>query len=137
MHVCVDGNFNHRHLKSSGNGPKFYDPEYLLAKSDVDAVGVRIDQVCRKPPKQRKPKVPDEAVNECEATHVSGSSSNSKTNMDKFDDSGVMALVCCHNIPIFLANINTPGEQQKYAFALIERVMAFLPLDTNLVVLYD
>ncbi|KAG6822770.1 hypothetical protein H0H92_012646, partial [Tricholoma furcatifolium] len=137
MHVCVDGNFNHRHLKSSGNSPKFYDPEYLLAKSDIDAVGVCIDQVRRKPPKQRKPKVSDEAVDECEATHVSGSGSNSKTNMDKFDDSRVMALVCHHDIPIFLANIDTPGEQQKYAFALIEHVMAFLPPDANLVVLYD
>ncbi|KAG6824273.1 hypothetical protein H0H92_007384 [Tricholoma furcatifolium] len=137
VHVCVDGNFNHRHLKSSGSGPKFYEPEYMLAKLEVDAVGNRIDEVRRKPPKARKPKVPDEAVDECEATHVSGSGSNSKTNMDKFDDSGVMALVCRHDIPVFLANIDTPGEQQKYAFALIEHLMALLPPNAHLVVLYD
>ncbi|KAG6826029.1 hypothetical protein H0H92_001382 [Tricholoma furcatifolium] len=109
----------------------------MLPKAEVNAVGARIKVVQKKAPKPRKPKVPDKAIDECQAMHVSGSGSNSKTNMEKFDDGGVMVLVCRHDIPLFLANIDTPGEQQKYAFALIERMMQLVPAETNLVVLYD
>ncbi|KAG6883278.1 hypothetical protein C0993_007006, partial [Termitomyces sp. T159_Od127] len=137
VHVCVDGNFNHRHLKSSGDCPKFYEPEYMLPKCQVDVAGHRIEQARKKSPKARTPSVPDEAVDECESTHVAGSGSNSKTNMEKFDNGGVMALVCRHDIPLFLANIDTPGEQQKYAVALIEHLFTLLPLSSTVAVLYN
>ena len=48
-----------------------------------------------------------------------------------------MALVCRHDIPIFFANIDTPGEQQKYAVALIEHLVGLLPESATLLVLYD
>jgi hypothetical protein len=57
--------------------------------------------------------------------------------MDKFDDGGIMALVCRHDIPLFAANIDTPGEQQKYAVALIEHLATLLPRETTIAVLYD
>ncbi|KAF8219110.1 hypothetical protein L208DRAFT_1383114 [Tricholoma matsutake] len=52
--------------------------------------------------------------------------SNSKMNMEKFDDGGQMALVCRHDIPLFFANIDTPGEQQN-----------LLPPEASTQVLYD
>ncbi|KAG6835936.1 hypothetical protein H0H93_013187, partial [Arthromyces matolae] len=137
IQVCVDGNFNHRHLTSSGDCPKFYDPEYFLPKSQIDEVGDRIERARGKKPKKRTPTVPDEAVDECESTHVSGSGSNSKTNMDKFDDSGVMALVCRHDVPLFLANIDTPGEQQKYGVALLTHLFSLIPASATVAALYD
>ena len=33
--------------------------------------------------------------------------------MDNFDDTRVMVLICHHDIPLFFANIDMPGEQQK------------------------
>ncbi|KAG5335779.1 hypothetical protein C0989_000367, partial [Termitomyces sp. Mn162] len=63
--------------------------------------------------------------------------SNVKTNWDKFDDGGLMALVCRNDIPIFLANIDIPGEQQKYAVAMIEYLFSLLPLSATVSVLYD
>ncbi|KAG6819938.1 hypothetical protein H0H93_007262 [Arthromyces matolae] len=137
MHVCIDGNFNHRHLKSSGDCPPFYEPEYMLPKHFVDEVGLHIESVRKRKPKARKPVVPDEAINQCESMHIAGSGSNAKTNMEKFDDGGVMALVCRHDIPLFLANIDTPGEQQKYAVALIKHLFTFLPPNAVVSVLYD
>ncbi|KAG6894300.1 hypothetical protein C0993_011834 [Termitomyces sp. T159_Od127] len=101
---------------TTGNSPHFYKPEYILPKALIDSVGAQIENLRKTwKPKPRTPVVPDEAVNECESSHVVGTGSNVKTNMDKFDDGRLMALVCCHGIPIFLANIDTPGEQQKYA----------------------
>ena len=57
--------------------------------------------------------------------------------MEKCDDGGQMALVCRHDIPLFLANIDTPGEQQKYAVALIEHLFSLLPPEASAQVLYD
>lgn len=88
-------------------------------------------------PQLRQPIVPDEAVNKCEASHTAGKGSNVKTNMDRFDDGGLMALVCRHDIPIFLANIDTPGEQQKYAVAMIKHLFEHIPPHATLFLLYD
>lgn len=57
--------------------------------------------------------------------------------MEKFDDGGQMALVCRHDIPLFLANIDTPGEQQKYSVALFEHLFSLLPSCATVVGLYD
>ncbi|KAF9469487.1 hypothetical protein BDZ94DRAFT_692 [Collybia nuda] len=137
IHAGPDGNFNHRHITSAGDCPAFYEPEYFLSKEQVDAVGRRIEEIRKKPPKRYNPKVPNEAIDGCESSHIAGSGSNSKTNMDKFDDGGIMALVCRHDIPLFLANIDTPGEQQKYSVALIEHLFNFLPPQATVGVLYD
>jgi hypothetical protein len=137
IHAGPDGNFNHCHLTSAGDCPSFYEPEYFLLKEQVDAVGLRIEEVRKKPPRPHKPKVPNEAVDGCESSHTAGSGSNSKTNMDKFDDGGIMALVCRHDIPLFLTNIDTPGEQQKYSVALIEHLFTLLPPQATVGILYD
>ncbi|RDB16144.1 hypothetical protein Hypma_003362 [Hypsizygus marmoreus] len=87
--------------------------------------------------KEYKPQVPHEAVDECQSSYTAGNGGNMKTNMEKFDDSGVMALVCRHDIPLFMANIDSPGQQQKYAVALIEHVCSLLPAAATVLVLYD
>jgi len=57
--------------------------------------------------------------------------------MDHYDDGGVMALVCHHDIPLFLTNIDTPGEQQKYAVSLIKHLFSLLPPTAMVTILYD
>ncbi|KAJ2912602.1 hypothetical protein MD484_g7823, partial [Candolleomyces efflorescens] len=113
IHVCLDGCFSHRHLKHAGDGPHPHEPEHYVSKEDVDAVGANISKVRKKPAKQRKSEVPDEAIDECENGHIAGTGTKVKTDPDRFDDTGTMALVCRHDIPILLANIDTPGEQQN------------------------
>jgi hypothetical protein len=48
-----------------------------------------------------------------------------------------MALVCRHDILLFFANIDTPGEQQKYSVALLEHLFLFIPTCATVVSLYD
>ena len=52
-------------------------------------------------------------------------------------NTGLMAMVCRHDIPIFLANITTPGEDQRYAVALIMQLFDCLPPNATALVLYD
>ena len=57
--------------------------------------------------------------------------------MDNFDDMGLMALICHHDIPLFFANIDSPGEQQKYAVVLLAHLFMLLPLQATVFGLYD
>ncbi|EMD38084.1 hypothetical protein CERSUDRAFT_48992 [Gelatoporia subvermispora B] len=136
--VALDGNFSQRHLRRAGDRPSFYEPEYFIPKEKVDAVGDRIAAL-RKGPSNKNyvPKVPDEAIDSCEGGHEATDEDKAKTNGDRFDDTGIMALVCSHDIPIFLANIDTPGEQLKYSMALIEELFKNLPDNATVAGLYD
>ena len=137
IHVATDGNFHHRHRHSAGDSPSFYEPSYFLPKAQIDAVGRCIDQACRHPLKGSQSEVPDEAIDQCKASYEAANGQKQKASTDTFDDTGLMALICRHDIPLFLANIDMPGEQQKYNIALIEHLFTLLPSQANVIVLYD
>ena len=60
-----------------------------------------------------------------------------KTNGIKFNDTGLVALICHHDIPLFFANMDTPGEQQKYMVALLGYLFSLLPPQTTIICLYN
>ncbi|KAF8907605.1 hypothetical protein CPB84DRAFT_1843822 [Gymnopilus junonius] len=135
--IATDGNFHHRHLVSGGQSVPFHDPKHIIPKSFIDEVGEAILKARRLPPKKQKPKVPDSAVDECEKVHDTADGDKKKVRDGRYDNMGWMSLVCCHDIPLFFANIDTPGEQQKYAIALILWFFALVPPDATATVLYD
>lgn len=99
-------------------------------------MGERISVARSKPAKKRTPKVPDDAVDACEESH-NVTKTGEKADDPQFDDKGLMVLVCRHDIPFFFANIDTPGEQQKYPVALIEYIFTMLAPQATVTVLYD
>jgi len=137
VHVATDGNFHHRHLSRVGDSPSFYDPDYFVSKEEVDAIGDRIECARKRPSRPYNAKVPDAAIDECEDSHEAADGRKEKTSGAQFDARGLMALVCRHDIPLFFANIDTPGEQQKYAVALIEHLYSFLPEIATVITLYN
>ncbi|KAG1882368.1 hypothetical protein F4604DRAFT_1990635 [Suillus subluteus] len=137
IHVATDGNFHHRHRQSAGDCPRFYEPSYFLPKTQVDDVGRWIISKCKRAPKIRPSVVPDEAIDQCEHSYEAADGKKQKAAMESFDDTGIMALICRHDIPLFFANINSPGEQQKYAVSLIEHLFSLIPQEATVVTLYD
>ncbi|KAH6893817.1 hypothetical protein BKA70DRAFT_1534649 [Coprinopsis sp. MPI-PUGE-AT-0042] len=140
IHVNIDGNFNHRHAHAAGDCPEFHHPRHIVPKEDVDQCGERIEKARAAGKRKKstsKTRVPDAAIDACEEAHEAGSGSKIKTNLDKFDDRGVMGMICRHDIPLFLANIDTPGEQQKFGVALIEHLFQYIPQHATVVAAYD
>ena len=76
-------------------------------------MGARIEAARKSAPRTHRSKVPDAALDECEKSFEAADEKKCKTQGVKFDDTGLMALVCRHDIVLFLANVDTPGEQQK------------------------
>jgi hypothetical protein len=134
----MDGNFHQRHRKAAGDCPWFYEPRYFIPKAEVDAIGQHIDAVRKKPTRERRQEVmSDEAVESCLKSHEAADGTREKANTDIFDDTGLMALTCRHDIPLFYANIDTPGEQQKYGIALLKHLFQLLPPNATVSALYD
>jgi len=127
IHVATDSNFHHRHWRSVGDCPSFYEPTYFIPKGQVDAVGCHINCAHHHPTRLSQPEVPNKAAD----------GQKQKTAMDNFDNTRLMVLICRHNIPLFFANIDTLGEQQKYSVALICHLFTLLPSQATVVVLYD
>jgi hypothetical protein len=119
--ICTDSNFHHRHLVSGGSGIPFYDLKHVIPKSFVDETGENIACARKLLAKYRKSHVPDKAINNCEEAYEAANRDKKKAASGEahYDDQGWMSLICRHNIPLFFTNIDTPGEQQKYAIALI------------------
>ncbi|KAJ2930749.1 hypothetical protein H1R20_g6330, partial [Candolleomyces eurysporus] len=134
--VSCNGNFNHRHLRLAANSPGFYLPVHFIPKEQVDRIGEQIEKAQKHPVPLHTP-VPDEAIKSCKNSHEAGTGSTVKTSLERFDIGGLATLVCRHGIPLFVANINTPGEQQKYAVLLIQHLFSFLPKMATVTVLYD
>ena len=100
IHVATDGNFHHRHRCSVSNSPSFYEPSYFIPKAQVDTVGWHIDHACQHPTKWLQSTVPDETIDQCEASYEAVDGQKQKMAMDNFDDTGLMALICWHDIPV-------------------------------------
>ncbi|KAJ8508215.1 hypothetical protein ONZ45_g9480 [Pleurotus djamor] len=139
FHVAVDGNFHHRRRKGAADAPSSYLPDFIIPEEQVDIVGQRIAsaQSNKGKDKPNRSRVPDVAVDECQHSYIAANGNIAKSDGKAFDSHGLMALVCRHDIPLFAANINTPGEGQKYAVSLIEHFFEHIPSASNVVVLYD
>ncbi|KAG1737261.1 hypothetical protein EDB19DRAFT_1909778 [Suillus lakei] len=137
IHTATDGNFHHCHWHAAGDCPHFYDPTYFLLKEYVNDVGHCIEAQHKRPAKSPVPLVPDEAIDQCETAYEAADGKKQKVAMDSFDDTGIMVLICCHDIPLFFANIDSPGEQQKYSVALLRHLFSLIPPYAIVVALYD
>lgn len=114
-----------------------YNAKHFIPKAGVDQIGEQIDASRRAKPKARTMLVPDEAIDGCKDSYHAAKGDQQNAATKRCDINGLMALVCRHDIPLYLADIDTPGEQQKYAVALIERLFQHLPASANVVLLYD
>ncbi|OSD03347.1 hypothetical protein PYCCODRAFT_1477197 [Trametes coccinea BRFM310] len=137
IHLAMDATFSQRHNVSAGDSPWHYEAEFFISKEQVDAVGDRIAAARKKGAKPFSSRVPETALDECRKSFEAADEKKEKTTGKKFDDTGVMALVCRHDIVLFLANIDTPGEQQKFAISLLEHFFSLIPVSATVVALYD
>ncbi|KAF9504124.1 hypothetical protein BS47DRAFT_1308732 [Hydnum rufescens UP504] len=72
--------------------------------------------------------VPNSSLNICGESFIAADGDRVKTPGEHFSDTGVMAGVCHHDRVVMWVNMWTPSEQQFYTLALIDTIMAELPM---------
>ncbi|KAF9037521.1 hypothetical protein BJ165DRAFT_1314737, partial [Panaeolus papilionaceus] len=130
--IATDGNFHHRHSIHGGSGTPFHEPKNIIPKEFVDRVGDDIDRA-----RNRSRKVTKRSDHCEQSFKAAKEDTRGASDSAKYDDTGLMSLVCRHDIPLFLANIDSPGERQKYSVALILWFFQFVPENATVTVLYD
>ncbi|EJD37571.1 hypothetical protein AURDEDRAFT_73054 [Auricularia subglabra TFB-10046 SS5] len=60
-----------------------------------------------------------------------------KASKNYYSDTGLMAILCRHDRVLWVVNMDTPGERQHYALALLRKLAEELPDDWDIGVLYN
>ncbi|KAF8550351.1 hypothetical protein OG21DRAFT_1478550 [Imleria badia] len=76
-------------------------------------------------------------LQECYDSFKAADEQRVKASTQFFSDTGLMALLCCHDIVLWMVNMTSPGERQHYALALLSELLANLSKTTKVGCLYD
>jgi hypothetical protein len=103
----------------------------------VDAVGKRLEAVKKHPAAKVKPAMPQEVIDACQESWDAANEKKRKADPKRHDASSIFVMTCRHGQVIFLCNIDTPGEQQRYIIAMLEEVAGLLPPHATMLQAYD
>ncbi|KAJ7802891.1 hypothetical protein B0H14DRAFT_3488023 [Mycena olivaceomarginata] len=120
VQLGADGCFSYRHLRSAGDGPIDYDPTYFVPKENVAKVNERIIEARKRKSTTYKPRIPQDAIDACQESWNAANEKKQKPTRI-----------------IYLCDIDTPGEQQKYIVALMEEVNSNLPPQATILQAYN
>jgi hypothetical protein len=137
IHVGVDGNMHHKRSAWVGSTPEFYQPLFFVNKAFVDQVDAHLQQARGRGARVVFTQLPQAIVDACNDSYKAAHGDDIKVKSPDFAERGLFVMVCRHDIPLMLCNIDTPGEQQKYVFALIFLLFMHLPAMANVVLFYD
>ncbi|CAK5268968.1 unnamed protein product [Mycena citricolor] len=138
IQMGADGNWSLRHLCSAGDGPKLpFQPAYFVSKAEVDSVRQRILAARKQKPRRNTSPVSLHVIEACQDSFEAANDKKEKADPNRYDSTGVFVMTCRHSQVLFLANIDTPGEQQCYIIALLEKVASLLPRNATIVQAYD
>ena len=132
--VALDGNFSQRRKgkEKHRDTPVIHTHTQILSTEEVDKMAIEVDQARDLPMKSR-----DQPKDECARTFIAAQGHVAKANGQRFDETGLMVMVCRHDHPLFLASITTPGERQHYPLALLKRFFMHIPSTWHIGVMYD
>ncbi|KAI6101884.1 hypothetical protein F5141DRAFT_1190112 [Pisolithus sp. B1] len=82
-------------------------------------------------------RVPIAVLDGCGDSFHAADEKRKKASTNFFADTGLMALLCCHDHVLWLVNVALAGEKQHYALVLLKYLFAHLPTTTTVGLLYD
>ena len=81
--------------------------------------------------------MPNSTYCACGESFIAADGDQIKASTQYFSDTGILAMLCQHDIPLFLVNMWTAGEKQFYVFALLDAFIRHLPHHWRIGALYD
>ena len=129
--VALDGNFS----QCCKGKEKHHDVSIvhtytqILSTEEVDQMAIEVDQAQDLPTSIRD--------HECAQTFIAAQGHVAKANGQWCDETGLMVMVCCHDHPLFLASITTPGEWQHYPLALLKQFFMHILSTWHIGIMYD
>ncbi|KAG6905200.1 hypothetical protein DXG01_004323, partial [Tephrocybe rancida] len=150
--ICLDACFTQKCNQQAREPPRTHPHTVFLPEQGLDAMEKYMDalRAHKPPPKKTKTTqddeedriegglhVPNSVLDGCESGFTATDERRTKASTQFFDNTALMALLCHHDIVLFLANMRSAGEKQHYVISLIETLFQHLPLKCRLGILYD
>ena len=137
--LCFDGNFAHKHRKSKRDSAALgFNHQFIVPADFIDCVGSLHKKLSKKDPTHNyQSEAPFAATKLCDKSHVVADESRAKAGGDVHDNQGLFAVLCRHDQPLFIGNIDTPGEGMRYVMASIFWAVLHLPKNATVCTFYD
>lgn len=81
--------------------------------------------------------IPNKVLDDCESSYRAAQEKMKNIDESAYAEKGIMAMVCVHDIPIFLTDIETFGEPRYLAVALLRKLNGMVPPQATIGVMYD
>ncbi|KIJ11573.1 hypothetical protein PAXINDRAFT_31481, partial [Paxillus involutus ATCC 200175] len=153
--VCIDACFTQKRSRNARDDVTQDPPNptqtNFISEFDVKAMEAHVE-LCRNANGTRKRsqvlaadgdeyengmKIPISVLDACGDSFIAADEKQEKASTRYFADTGLMAMLCCHDRVLWLVNMTSAGEKQYYALALIQRLFNHLPSDMSVGLLYD
>ncbi|KAG6912973.1 hypothetical protein DXG01_010701, partial [Tephrocybe rancida] len=150
--MATNACFTQKRNRQAQDLPRTHPRTVFLPEQGLDAMEKYMDvlRAHKPPPKKTKTmqddeedriegglRVPNSVLDGCESGFTATDERRAKASTQFFDNTALMALLCRHDIVLFLANMHSAGEKQHYVISLIETLFQHLPLKCHLGILYD
>ncbi|KAJ7354318.1 hypothetical protein DFH08DRAFT_955712 [Mycena albidolilacea] len=131
--------------------PRMHPQTCFVSEATAQKIDEHVENVRPpKPPKAKQPRVEEEAdgykgemkvpqsmLNECESSFKATDEKREVASTQFFDDTSLMAILCCHDRVLWLVNMHMSREKQYYVLSLLEMLFQHLPPNIRVGVLYD
>src|SRR5260370_28720552 len=110
--ICLFGCFQHKHCCSAGSGDQVVPKAqtYFLTPQEVLEVCQHSD--CLRSVKNAANEglfMPSYVYDGCSTRFIAANESKAKAEGSIFEDTGLMALICCYDRVLFMVNLKDPG----------------------------
>ena len=129
--MALDACFTQKHNKQARDPNFSHSKTVFLSPEEVDAWRISCDERRGTTTRSKAPhsvgddgfekglKVPISVLDACHSSFTAADECQQKASTQFFDSTALMGLLCRHDRVLWLANMDTPGERQHYAFALV------------------
>ncbi|KAG6807595.1 hypothetical protein H0H92_006971 [Tricholoma furcatifolium] len=157
--VCVDACFTQKHNRQAYHDPPLDHPRSVfLSRQTIVATEKYVESLRPSVPRPSKRprldpgaeddgfehshkhgtlRVPKSVLDGCEDSFTAADERRVKASTQFFDNTALMALLCRHDVVLFMVNMDSAGEKQHYVVALLETLFQHIPLDFHVGLLYD
>jgi hypothetical protein len=142
--VCLDANFQHREYQHVRQDPRMLEEEDGFGWANSEEVENAKDHVAKCRAQNLRTQhgrashpIPAQVLDDCEQSYKAAQEKSQRQADSVYRVKGVMALVCAHDVPMLLCNVDDFGEPRHLAVALLQKLGTMLPSQATLGVMYD
>ncbi|KAH7902838.1 hypothetical protein BJ138DRAFT_1121031 [Hygrophoropsis aurantiaca] len=155
--VCIDACFTQKRSNNARNSasqdPASPTSSVFVSDDAVKSMECHVDQLRENGKRrQKRPRIvvegdedeyedgmriPVLVLDGCGASFLAADEKREKASTWFFADTGLMAMLCCHDRVLWLVNMTSAGEKQHYALTLINTLFNHIPADMTVGLLYN